>query len=213
MSIADSNRPRCAAKCAGRSCSGRREAVSKAAVTLFAKKGFHATSTAEVAKLAGVSEGTIFYYFGSKEGILLDLLAEVHLKYRQRMDKVLRKAPDGMSAVLASVEFHFQQVRRHSRLLALLVRDLPASLGRGDSKCRRAMRQQNALILEVMSQALSMGQADGSVEAGLPVTETALLIRSMLIGATRLLLLKLAPEVDFAGEAVNFCRRALAPSR
>jgi AcrR family transcriptional regulator len=187
--------------------------VSKAAVTLFAKKGFHATSTAEVAKLAGVSEGTIFYYFGSKEGILLDLLSEVNLKYRQAMDKVLTKAPDGMSAVLTSVEFHFKQVRQHSRLLALLVRDLPVSLGRGGSKCRRVMREQTALILEVMCQALRMGQEDGSVAADLPVRETALLIRSMLIGATRLLLLKLAPDVDFTGEAVNFCRRALAPSR
>ncbi|MFH1033948.1 MAG: TetR/AcrR family transcriptional regulator [Pseudomonadota bacterium] len=207
----ESDKPRCSAKCAGRSSSGRREAVSKAAVTLFAKKGFHATSTAEVAKLAGVSEGTIFYYFGSKEGILLDLLVEVNVQYRQRMDKVLQKAPDGMSAMLACVEFHFKQVRQHSRLLALLVRDLPVSLGRGDSKCRRTMRQQTALIIEVMSQGLRMGQADGSVAADLPVAETALLIRSMLIGATRLLLLKLAPDVDFAGQAVDFCRRALTP--
>lgn len=209
----DELKPRCAAKCAGRSVSGRREAVSRAAVALFAKKGFHATSTSEVAKLAGVSEGTIFYYFGSKEGILLDLLAEVNLKYRQRMDKVLKKAPDGMSAVLACVDFHFRQMRQNSRLLALLVRDLPTSLGKSDSKCRRVMRQQTSLILEVMSQGLRMGQADGSIAPDLPVAETALLIRSLLIGATRLLLLKLAPEVDFAGQAVDFCRRSLAPTR
>ncbi len=189
----------------------RREAVRKAAVTLFAKKGFHATSTAEVAKLAGVSEGTIFYYFGSKEGILLDLLSEVNLKYRQRMAKVLEKAPDGLSAVLAGVEFHFKQVRQHSRLLTLLVRDLPASLGRGESEPREFMRRQTALILEVMCQSLRRGQEDGSVAADLPVMETALLIRSLLIGATRLLLLKLAPEVDYVGQAVGFCRRALAP--
>ncbi len=200
-------------KSAGNATPGRRQAVSRAAVTLFAQKGFHATSTAEVAKLAGVSEGTIFYYFGSKEGILLDLLVQVNLKYRQRMDKVLQKAPDGLSAVLACVEFHFKQVRRHSRLLTLLVRDLPVSLGRGDSQCRQVMREQTALILEVMCQGLRRGQEDGSVAAGLPVRETALLIRSMLVGATRLLLLKLAPKVDFTGQAVEFCRRALSPAR
>jgi AcrR family transcriptional regulator len=211
--MADTKETRCTARCAGRVPSGRREAVRKAAVTLFAKRGFHATSTAEVAKLAGVSEGTIFYYFGSKEGILLDLLTEVTGEYRLRMDKALADAPDGMSALLACVEFHFQQVRRNSRLLALLVRDLPASLGRGDSKCRRVMREQTGLILEVMGQGLRRGQADGSVAADLPVAETAVLIRSLLIGATRLLLLKLAPEVDYAGQAVEFCRRSLAPTR
>lgn len=38
-----------------------------AALTLFVKKGFAATRVEEVAKLAGVSKGTLFLYFASKE--------------------------------------------------------------------------------------------------------------------------------------------------
>lgn len=41
-----------------------------AALELFAKEGFKATSTSKVAKLAGVSEGLIFRHFGNKEGLL-----------------------------------------------------------------------------------------------------------------------------------------------
>lgn len=199
------------AKPGGAQGSTRRQAVREAAVTLFARQGYHATSTAEVARLAGVSEGTIFYYFGNKEGILLDLLAEVHLKYRQRMESALAKAANGMQAVLGCVDLHFKQVRQDSRLLTLLVRDLPVSPGRNDSQCRQVMREQSSLILEVLCLALRRGQEDGSVAADLPLPETGLLIRSLLIGATRLLLLKLAPEVNFEDQAAEFCRRALAP--
>ncbi|MFH1060590.1 MAG: TetR/AcrR family transcriptional regulator [Pseudomonadota bacterium] len=187
--------------------------MRKAAINLFARRGFHATSTAEVARLAEVSEGTVFYYFGNKEGILLALLDEVNQQYHQGVERLMAEAPDGMAAMLACVQFHFRLARQNSRLLTLLVRDLPASLGRGDSKCRRVVREHNTLMLEAMSQGLRRGQADGSVAPELPVAETALLIRSLLIGATRMLLLKLAPEVDYADQAVEFCRRALAPSR
>lgn len=98
-------------RCATRASTGRREAVRKAAIDIFARRGFHATSTAEVARLAGVSEGTVFYYFGNKESVLLALLDEVNHQYHQGVERLLAEAADGTAAMLACVQFHFQQVR------------------------------------------------------------------------------------------------------
>ena len=47
-----------------------------AALELFAKEGYKATSTSKVAKRAGVSEGLIFRHFGNKEGLLEAILKE-----------------------------------------------------------------------------------------------------------------------------------------
>ena len=44
--------------------------VILAALDLFSNRGFHATTTAAIAKRAGVSEGTIYKYFRSKEDLL-----------------------------------------------------------------------------------------------------------------------------------------------
>lgn len=49
--------------------------VLLAALKLFADKGFHATTTAKIAQQAGVSEGTIYKYFTSKENLLTELLS------------------------------------------------------------------------------------------------------------------------------------------
>lgn len=46
------------------------------ALQLFAKEGFHATSTRQIAKLANVSEGLIFRHFTNKEGLLEAILHE-----------------------------------------------------------------------------------------------------------------------------------------
>ena len=53
----------------------KQEKILRAALQLFAKEGYHATSTSKVAKLAGVSEGLIFRHFGNKEGLLYAILA------------------------------------------------------------------------------------------------------------------------------------------
>lgn len=52
---------------------GRRKAML-AAIKLFSEQGYHATSTAQIAKEAGISQATIFKYFNTKEDLLMGLL-------------------------------------------------------------------------------------------------------------------------------------------
>jgi AcrR family transcriptional regulator len=57
---------------ASRSDEGRRErrtALLQAAIALFARNGFDATGVSEIARAAGVSHGTVFLYFPSKEAL------------------------------------------------------------------------------------------------------------------------------------------------
>lgn len=46
------------------------EAIADRAAELFAEKGFAATSIREIAEAAGVTKPTLYYYFGSKEGLV-----------------------------------------------------------------------------------------------------------------------------------------------
>ncbi|GAB5413617.1 MAG: TetR/AcrR family transcriptional regulator [Congregibacter sp.] len=52
----------------------RERVILDAATELFASDGFHATSTRKIASAAGVSEGTVFHYFGSKNELMLGIL-------------------------------------------------------------------------------------------------------------------------------------------
>jgi len=48
----------------------REQLIFDAAIELFSKKGYSATTTKEIAELAGVAEGTIFRYYKTKKSIL-----------------------------------------------------------------------------------------------------------------------------------------------
>jgi AcrR family transcriptional regulator len=49
---------------------GRRERVLAEATRLFSERGYAAVSTADIAAAAGVAEGNVFHYFGSKPDLL-----------------------------------------------------------------------------------------------------------------------------------------------
>lgn len=55
--------------------------ILAASVKLFATKGFHASSTAEIAKEAGVAEGTIFRHYKSKKDILIAVVAPILVQF------------------------------------------------------------------------------------------------------------------------------------
>jgi len=61
----------------------KRERILDAAVRVFAKKGFYATRVSEVAKAAGVADGTIYLYFSSKDELLVSL-------FEDRVERLLR---------------------------------------------------------------------------------------------------------------------------
>ena len=64
----------------------RREQIVEAATRVFAQKGFRRATTREVAREAGISEGTIYNYFEDKDALLMAIL--------ERLNETERRAED-----------------------------------------------------------------------------------------------------------------------
>lgn len=54
-----------------------REKIAKAALRLFARKGYSNASLEEIAKQAGFTKGAVYHFFRSKEALLLALLRDI----------------------------------------------------------------------------------------------------------------------------------------
>ena len=59
----------------------KRERILRAAVQLFASKGFHYTHTGEIARQADIATGTLYLYFRSKDEVLLAAYEETMLSF------------------------------------------------------------------------------------------------------------------------------------
>lgn len=82
--------------------------IEAAALNLFTKQGFHGTNIREIAERIGVSTGTIYTYYPSKEAIFESLVRG----YRSRVDAWRRQAcaklknplaPDDLTALAAEI--------------------------------------------------------------------------------------------------------------
>ena len=87
--------------------SPKKQALLEAAIELFAKDGFWHTTTANIAKHAGVATGTLFTYFPTKN----DLLDEVYLMIKREALAEVQREPKPQG----SFEAVFKGI--HTRLL------------------------------------------------------------------------------------------------
>jgi len=82
----------------------KRERILDAAVRVFARKGFHATRVSEVAKAAGVADGTIYLYFDSKEHLLVSLFEHRVERLLEYLETELPRAPSASHRLQRIIE-------------------------------------------------------------------------------------------------------------
>ena len=73
----------------------RRQQIVMSAVQLFREKGFHRTTTREIAALAGFSIGTLYEYIRSKEDVLYLVCDSIFLKVMETISHF----PEGVNAL------------------------------------------------------------------------------------------------------------------
>src|SRR5438270_9301693 len=107
--------------------SDKRTRIMDAAVKVFAERGFHTATVAEIAKAAGVADGTIYLYFKSKDDLLLRLFDE---KMTALLDEA-RTALDAEKTAPARLErfiqLHLSLVEKNPDLASVLIVELRQS--------------------------------------------------------------------------------------
>ncbi len=88
----------------------RREQMIKGAVNLFKEKGFHRTTTREIAKESGFSIGTLYEYIGSKEDILYLVCDSIYEEVRDRLKQYLDHDRSGIDRLKQAITSYFKVV-------------------------------------------------------------------------------------------------------
>ncbi len=102
----------------------RRDDILAAAKKVFARKGFHATTIADVAKAARRSYGSIYWYFDSKEALFHALMESEERALRDHIaDALAREQGDGEAMFRAAVRATFEFFEADRAVVKLLFRD------------------------------------------------------------------------------------------
>jgi TetR/AcrR family transcriptional regulator, fatty acid metabolism regulator protein len=91
--------------------------ILTAAAQLFAKNGFHSTTTRQVATTAGVSEGTVFHYFKNKNALLEAILNRFYTDLSSNARKGVQEIMGTRERFLFLAENHIRFLSQENFLL------------------------------------------------------------------------------------------------
>lgn len=81
----------------------RKEQICRAAAHVIARRGLDRTTLREVARIAGVSTGSVNYYFRNKKALLLETVTFVSERFEGRCRRVLASKPKGRERLAAFI--------------------------------------------------------------------------------------------------------------
>ena len=104
----------------------RRKQIIEAVVPLFIEKGFHKTTTRQMALAAGFSIGTLYEYVACKEDVLFLVCEDIHDKVAEGIGHVLSSEKKGYEALSAIIREYFMVCHRMSDVILLMYQETHA---------------------------------------------------------------------------------------
>ncbi|MGC2518317.1 MAG: TetR family transcriptional regulator [Burkholderiales bacterium] len=136
----------------------RRRQIVNAAIELFGRQGYHATTISDIAGRAGISVGLIYQYFGDKEDVLFLAVLEVLESYFERIPRAAAGGRDPLQRFRAAVHAYCRVIDANVDATVLAYRATKSL-----RKARRNLIKQK----EVETNALIAGYVRECIRAGL----------------------------------------------
>src|SRR5687768_1597394 len=156
--------------------SDKRVRILSAAERVFAKRGFFAARVSEIARAAGVADGTIYLYFKSKDDLLISLFESRMEMVNQQLAAAVALAPTATDRLLAILRTFLELVATSPRLAEVLTVEL-----RQSSKFMKEYSNPRfGELLKLIATVIADGQQGGELDPAIPAPHAARMIFGIL---------------------------------
>jgi len=183
----------------------RRDQIIQSALSLFKEKGFHKTTTREIATVAGFSIGTLYEYIRTKEDVLYLVYESIYEQVSTQMTPLMKQEHPTIHDMLKIVESYFHMMHEMQEEVILLyqeMKSLPAEKRTFILKQERALiRLFTEMITEVAPMKLAPLEAD--------VIANNIFIQGQMWGFRRWALQKQFTFETYVSYQLTYIKRAL----
>lgn len=133
------------------------DAILTAALQVFAAKGFHESKISEIARVAGVADGTIYLYFKSKDDILISLFEEQLVSIIRGMQGAVAAHDDPRDKLRAAIDYQMRLAVQKPQVTQLIT----VELRRSSTFMKDYGKEQFLEYLKVFEEILRRGKERG----------------------------------------------------
>ena len=105
----------------------KRRLILRAAITVFARSGYHTSPVSDVAKEAGVAYGLVYHYFGSKEDLLETIFRRTWARMLEAVQEVEQEGAPARDQIAAVARIVLGAWQVDPDLVRVLVREVARS--------------------------------------------------------------------------------------
>lgn len=149
--------------------------ILEAAVKVFARQGFHQSTVAQIAKEAGVADGTIYLYFKNKDDILVQFFSfrakQVFESFREEVDR----AQNSLDKLRNLIHRHLAEFQR-DRDGAIVYQ---VETHQNSRLAEAQIKEMSQMYRDIISEIVEQGQQEGTIRKDLYVG----LVKRFIIGA------------------------------
>lgn len=98
-----------------------KERIMECALDLFYAKGYDAVGVQEIVEKAGITKPTLYYYFGSKYGLLKTILEENYSEFKRAIDEASRYEKDVPKTLYAVASAFIEVANSHHKMYMLMM--------------------------------------------------------------------------------------------
>ncbi len=142
----------------------KRARILAAAVKIFARKGYFGAKVSEIARRAGVADGTIYLYFRNKEDILVSLFDEVMSEHLEKARRELATAVGAPARLEVFARHHLRTLGENRELAVVFQVELRQSTKFMERFSATWLQEYFTLLNDVIEE----GQREGSLRIDLP---------------------------------------------
>lgn len=147
----------------------KRDAILRAAIEVFARRGYFGAQVADIARAAGVAAGTVYLYFESKDDILVSIFDRTMNEAREEGRAALQGVADPVERLHRIAHLHLDRLGRDRNLAVVFQVELRQSTKFMERFSTSALRD----YLGIIRDTIAKGQETGAFRKGISPTLAA----------------------------------------
>lgn len=156
----------------------KREAISRAAVTVFRQLGYHSTRMIDIARAAGVGKGTLYEYFENKSDILGYAFDRYFESFRAGALRAMNMAEGPVDRLFAVVSFALEHTAEWEEYCAVYLDYLGLERSRSDLSLERIY----GVMWSLLTGLIREGQEAGTIRRDVDPEPAAEMLLSVYDG-------------------------------
>jgi AcrR family transcriptional regulator len=142
----------------------RRQQILDAAAACFSRDGFHNTTTADIVRESGVSQGTLYLYFATKDDIVVALADDRH-QGEAFLNALAQREQDPVRGLMLLIELHGKGLADAERLAMRRVGVQGWGEALRNPRIRASVVEGVAMVREAIASLITRGQRTGQIRA------------------------------------------------